>query len=63
MEWKPGKEMMIADHLSRASINDDQNSIEILNELVEIDYNQCLPMSKEKFREFQEAGREDEVLQ
>ena len=53
VQWRPGKELVIADQLSRAPVKNsplENNDLfqELVNEINEIDNLSTLPMSKEK---------------
>ncbi|XP_056135369.1 G2/mitotic-specific cyclin-B2-like [Lampris incognitus] len=61
VNYKPGKEMHIADALSRASLKDLTDSTQ--EEELDVSYVvQQLPVSEEKLQQFKEATQEDEEL-
>lgn len=63
--WKPGKQMYIADHLSRAhlKLKPINNELKIIQEVMSINDEKDLAMSKEKIIEYTNATNNDPELQ
>ena len=53
VKWKPGPQLLIADHLSRAPVKDQTSEFEeIVDEIHAIDHLDDLPMSEKKVSEY-----------
>ncbi|XP_014676542.1 PREDICTED: sec1 family domain-containing protein 2-like [Priapulus caudatus] len=59
--YKPGKELLIADTLSRAYLNEHDDSL--YDELLDVNTISSLPMSQAKLEQFQTATRQSASLQ
>ena len=62
IRYKKGKEMYLADTLSRAHLT-DICTCEFIHELEEIDHKEFLPVSSEQWQQMQHAAADDPVLQ
>ena len=62
IRYKKGKEMYLADTLSRAHLT-DISTCEFIHELEEIDHKEFLPVSSEQWQWMQHAAADDPVLQ
>ena len=61
--YKPGKELFIADALSRNYLDETNKTLVPQLEVNEVHLTAHLPMSAEKYKEFQKATAEDPVMQ
>ena len=64
IQYKQGKQMLLADTLSRAYITDHSTSINQIEKTFEqVDLSQHIPLTTEKISEIKVATKEDETLQ
>ena len=62
VEYRRGKEIHLADALSRAPVREEAASCKVIEELSEVNHTLALPVCEERWEELRKASSEDEVL-